>query len=131
MIAPSPDLPQAFAKARQHFLEAGRDDLAAWAALELAGYPPASPVPAYRTVPAQARGKLGNNDDEVVEDYPLPVWHLAGDWAHHGKRPEFSVSCRPRALRSSCVAKPDRFIWQWLPASRHTLSRVTQNIRKR
>lgn len=90
MIAPYPDLPQAFAEARQHFLEAGRDDLAAWAALELAGYPPASPVPAYRTVPAQARGKLGNNDDEVVEDYPLPVWHLAGDWAHEDLRAPLS-----------------------------------------
>lgn len=79
------DLHKVFEVAKQQFLDAGRDDLANWADMELSGYPEGSRVPAYRTVAAQARGTI-SNDAGVIDDYLLPVWHLAGDWAHEDLR---------------------------------------------
>lgn len=75
------DLYKMFEVAKRQFLDAGRDDLASWAGMELSGYPKDIRVPAYRTVVAQARGTV-SNDARVIDDFLLPVWHLAGDWVH-------------------------------------------------
>lgn len=79
------DLIMTFEVAKRQFLEAGRDDLASWAEMELSGYPKSCRVPTYRTVPAQARGVV-ETDAGVMDNYLLPVWHLAGDWAHEDLR---------------------------------------------
>ncbi len=82
---PSPCLATELVAAQACFRAAGRQDLCDWAARELAGYPERGRVPPYRMVPAIARGSV-RAGESVLDDHPLPVWHLAGDWSHEAMR---------------------------------------------
>lgn len=82
---PFPCLAAEFALAKVRFQQAGRQDLCDWVDLELAGYPERGRVPPYRNVPAIARGTV-RKGEAVLDDHPLPVWHLAGDWTHEAMR---------------------------------------------
>ena len=74
-----------FFAARRRFQQAGREDLCDWVDLELAGYPARGRLPPYRKVPAVARGTV-TRDARILDNHPLPVWHLAGDWTHEHLR---------------------------------------------
>lgn len=74
-------LVQEVVDAKDIFLKAGRMDLCDWLTQELSGYAERSRPPSYRLVPAVVKGNISGQDGDL-EDCLLPVWHLAGDWAH-------------------------------------------------
>lgn len=75
-----------FTAARQRFQHAGRMDLCAWVDKEIAGYGQARRLPAYRWVPAVARGTVSMADGTTLDDHSLPVAHLSEDWTRERVR---------------------------------------------
>ena len=102
MPSPDNDLTGTLASAKQHFLSAGRDDLAGWVDMELSGYPTGTRVPAYRKVEVEARGTI-SNDTDIIDNQPLPVWHLAGDWTQEALRLPIHQIVAALEDRAPCV----------------------------
>ncbi|PHQ15552.1 hypothetical protein CLH61_07750 [Marinobacter profundi] len=105
MNLPANDLPKALASAQQQLLAVGLDDFASWASMELSGYPSGVRVPEYRKIAVQARGKI-SNDTEVIDNQPLPVWHLAGDWTQETLRLPIHQIVAALENRAPCVRFP-------------------------
>lgn len=93
------------AAAKELFQQAGRQDLCDWVDLELSGYPERGRLPPYRKVPAIARGTV-TRDDERLDNYPLPTWHLAGDWTHEHMRQGIAQIEAWAGLSAPCLLLP-------------------------
>jgi hypothetical protein len=84
--ASSGSLLREFTAARRQFELAGRADLCEWVDKEIAGYGQARRLPAYRWVPAVARGTVTMADGTTLDAHQLPVSHLSDDWTRERVR---------------------------------------------
>lgn len=75
-----------FAAARCRFEQAGRADLCEWVDREITGHGQARRLPAYRWVPALARGTVTTADGTALDNHALPVSHLGTDWTRERMR---------------------------------------------
>lgn len=99
-------LPGEFAAARCRFEQAGRADLCAWIDKEVTGYGQARRLPAYRWVPALARGTVTTADGTTLDNHPLPVSHLSKDWARERVRDGLAGIEAMAFSGQACVSRP-------------------------
>ncbi len=72
---PQPSLIDALVKTKVLLHQVGRKDLTEWVNSEINGYSDDAPLPEYRILHAQVKGKVTNNAYSY-NDHPLPTMHL-------------------------------------------------------